>query len=220
MIKALFFGSIGTVVETSELQRQAFNRAFVQSGLGWYWNVATYCQLLKIVGGKNRIQHHAMTPLDNDKVQEIHDAKEAFFAEMMAGGEQARPGVVELIAQAKQAGIPIYWVTTTSQANIDSVLNALRGQVERADFDHIFTVDDVTHAKPDPQIYQVALQYADVDAGEVLAVEDTLENQQAAEAAGLECLLFPGEYAQIIQGTPIHQLSIDLLGDASSVKAV
>ena len=211
MPKAVFFGSIGTLVETSELQRQAYNRAFMRSGLGWYWNVATYCELLQIVGGKNRIQHHAMTPLDSDKVQEIHDAKEAYYAEMMAGGEQARPGVVELIHQAKAQGIPVYWVTTTSQANVDTVLKALTGQVERSDFEQIFTAADVELAKPDPAIYQLALAQAGVDAQDVLAIEDTVENQGAAEKAGLKCLLFPGEYARIAQGEPTHSLSGSLL---------
>ena len=40
-MKALFFGSIGTIVETSEIQRQSFNLAFKEAGLNWYWNIAT-----------------------------------------------------------------------------------------------------------------------------------------------------------------------------------
>ena len=44
-MKALFFGSIGTILETSEIQRQSFNLAFKDAGLNWYWNIATYCDL-------------------------------------------------------------------------------------------------------------------------------------------------------------------------------
>ena len=47
-MKALFFGSIGTIVETSEIQRQSFNLAFKEAGLNWYWNIATYCDLASI----------------------------------------------------------------------------------------------------------------------------------------------------------------------------
>ena len=32
-MRALIFGSIGVLVETSELQRQAYNRAFAEHGL-------------------------------------------------------------------------------------------------------------------------------------------------------------------------------------------
>ena len=53
-MKALLFGSIGTIVETSEIQRQSFNKAFKDAGLNWYWNIATYCDLLKDPGGKKK----------------------------------------------------------------------------------------------------------------------------------------------------------------------
>ena len=33
--KAILFGSIGTIVETSELQRKSFNQAFFEAGLDW-----------------------------------------------------------------------------------------------------------------------------------------------------------------------------------------
>ncbi|MFT7179418.1 MAG: phosphoglycolate phosphatase-like HAD superfamily hydrolase, partial [Oceanospirillaceae bacterium] len=36
--KAILFGSIGTLVETSELQRRAFNQAFSEAGLDWNWS--------------------------------------------------------------------------------------------------------------------------------------------------------------------------------------
>jgi len=38
--KALLFGSIGSIVETSEIQRKSFNKAFKQYGLDWNWDQA------------------------------------------------------------------------------------------------------------------------------------------------------------------------------------
>lgn len=55
MIKALLFGSIGVLAETSEIQRQAYNQALTEAGLGWQWDAATYRDLLTTVGGKNRL---------------------------------------------------------------------------------------------------------------------------------------------------------------------
>ena len=65
MVKALLFGSIGTVVETSEIQRQSFNLSFKDLGLDWYWNIATYCDLLKEPGGKKRIKEFSSNSLDD-----------------------------------------------------------------------------------------------------------------------------------------------------------
>ena len=57
--KAILFGSIGTLIETSELQRNAFNQAFSENGLDWNWNPAQYQDLLKKSGGRQRIEDFA-----------------------------------------------------------------------------------------------------------------------------------------------------------------
>lgn len=206
MTQALFFGSIGTLIETSEIQRQAYNRAFNKAGLDWYWSVANYCSLLRIVGGKARIQAHAMTPMPESKINEIHEYKEAFYTEMLAGGLPARPGVVDMIHAAKQANIPICWVTTTSQSNVDAVLRALQGQIQRDDFDRIYLASDIHTPKPAPDIYQLAVSESGLAAEQILAIEDTTENLNAAEQAGLNTVLFPGEYALTQGGSPQYRL--------------
>ena len=206
MTKALFFGSIGTLVETSEIQRQAYNRAFNKAGLDWYWSVANYCNLLRSVGGKARIQAYAMTPMPDSKIDEIHEYKEAFYTEMLAGGLPARPGVVDLIRAAKQANIRVCWVTTTSQSNVDAVLRALQGQIQRDDFDRIYLASDIQMPKPAPDIYQLAVRDSGLTAEQILAIEDTTENLKAAEKAGLNTVLFPGEYALTQGGSPQYRL--------------
>jgi hypothetical protein len=55
-LKAVVFGAIGTIAETSDLQRQAFNEAFAAAGLTWNWNGETYQNLLQINGGQNRLR--------------------------------------------------------------------------------------------------------------------------------------------------------------------
>ena len=44
-MKAIIFGSIGTLVETSDIQRQSFNHAFKEIGLDWYWDKNNYKNL-------------------------------------------------------------------------------------------------------------------------------------------------------------------------------
>ena len=211
MLTALFFGSIGTLIETSELQRQAYNRAFRRAGLDWYWNVATYCQLLRQVGGKARLKRYADGQIDNATLDQVHRLKESYFKEMLAGGEDARPGVREIIHAAQQKGLLIYWVTTTSQSNIDGVLQALIGQLQRDDFDRIYTAQDVTAPKPDPAIYRQALMDSGYSPDQILVIEDTQENAEAARAAGLRTLLFSGEYALSDDSHSLHHLSAELL---------
>jgi len=52
MLKAVIFDVDGTLAETEEVHREAFNVVFEQSGLGWYWSPELYRELLKVTGGK------------------------------------------------------------------------------------------------------------------------------------------------------------------------
>ena len=45
--KAILFGSIGTLIESSNIQRNSFNEAFKEAGLDWYWDEQDYKILLK-----------------------------------------------------------------------------------------------------------------------------------------------------------------------------
>lgn len=52
---ALIFDVDGTLAETEEVHRQAFNDAFVTAGLDWHWGRTIYKELLQVAGGKERI---------------------------------------------------------------------------------------------------------------------------------------------------------------------
>ena len=58
MIKAIIFDVDGTLAETEELHRAAFNRTFKKWGLNWYWDTKLYAELLKISGGKERLRYY------------------------------------------------------------------------------------------------------------------------------------------------------------------
>ena len=68
-MEAILFGSIGTLVETSELQRQSFNLAFKEVGLDWYWNTATYCKLITEPGGMKRIKNYGENSLSELEIK-------------------------------------------------------------------------------------------------------------------------------------------------------
>ena len=57
--KALLFGSIGTLIESSNIQRNSFNEAFKEAGLDWYWDEQDYKILLKKSGGTKRVEDFA-----------------------------------------------------------------------------------------------------------------------------------------------------------------
>ena len=56
-LEALIFDCDGTLAETEEAHRAAFNALFREHDLDWHWSIETYTKLLKITGGKERIRH-------------------------------------------------------------------------------------------------------------------------------------------------------------------
>ena len=117
---ALIFDVDGTLAETEELHRQAFNEAFLQTGLGWWWDRAVYKKLLRVTGGKERIRAFDTTSpdpalLSDSDIAELHRIKTARYAELIAKGSCClRPGAAELISAARRRGQRLAIATTTS----------------------------------------------------------------------------------------------------------
>ena len=194
-IQALFFGGIGTLLETSELQREAFNAAFREAGLDWHWGIDEYREMLGVPGGAARIAAFAVqngdTGIDQDKAAELHSRKTALFHERIAaGGLTARPGVERLVRHCQREGIVLGFATTTDQETVQSVISAVG--LAASDFDVIMHRGLVVTAKPDGEVYRTCLSNLNMAPENALAIEDSGPGLQSARAAGVACIVTPG----------------------------
>ena len=195
--KAILFGSIGTLLETSELQRTAFNQAFSENGLDWNWNQAQYQNLLKKSGGRQRIEDYAAQQGVEVDAKKLHNEKTKIFDDFMVSGNVLlRPGVANLIEQALDNGIKLAFVTSTSKDNVDAVFQALKNQLNRSNFSFIGNDKMVSNTKPKPDIYLKALSELNLVAQDCIAIEDTEVSMQSALAASIKCIGFPGAFAK------------------------
>ena len=210
-MEAILFGSIGTLVETSELQRQSFNLAFKEVGLDWYWNTATYCKLITEPGGVKRIKNYGENNLSEPEIKNIHALKEKHFAALVPDKLYLRPTVKEVLNYTKDAGLKLGFITTTSQNNIDLIKTGISKQLDFDIFDLVTTINDVIKPKPDPEVYTFALKALKMSSENVIVVEDTPVNQRCASNAGLKCVLFPGEYAEIPPENRYNTLTYNLM---------
>ena len=195
MTSNLLFGSIGVLVETSELQRQAFNRALNMNGVNWNWNIGTYCDLLKEPGGKKRLSNYADNQLSDEKVEQIHKDKQSVFDELIGVGVKPRSGCVEALKKCKDSGGKVGFVTSTTPYTIDIVKKSLSNYINFDDFDIITSCNSVSKPKPSSDIYKYVLSELEIEAAHTIAIEDTKANQDAATNSGINCYLYPGEYS-------------------------
>ncbi len=193
-MKAILFGSIGSLADTSELQRRAFNEAFQKHHLAWNWDQPTYAKLLAKSGGERRIAEYAESRNESVDAAAVHEAKSALFQGYLTEGcATARPGVKAVIQAAKADGVRLGFVTTTARDNVDGIVRALEGSLDADDFDLILSRSDVQRAKPAADVYELALTHLSLDATDCVAIEDNVGGVAAAGAAGIRCFAFPSE---------------------------
>ena len=196
-MKALIFDVDGTLAETEEVHRAAFNRVFAEHGLDWNWNVDLYRELLKTTGGKERMRAYAKmvgAELDDAQIQRMHLAKNAHYGALTRGRATLRPGVEDLIRRGHAAGLKLAICTTTSRANIEALIEATLGAEGFALFDTIVGAEDAPVKKPAPDAYLLALKRLGLPAADCLAFEDSANGLAAARAAGIATVVTPGIY--------------------------
>lgn len=202
-LRALIFDVDGTLAETEEAHRAAFNRSFVAFGLPWAWDRTLYRALLRVAGGKERIRafigrhdpQRAATETLDTLIDALHRCKTTLYTQAVATGTVPyRPGIVALIGEARRAGLPLAIATTTSRANVDALLAGAPGALDPGWFATITCAEDAPRKKPDPQVYQMALTALGVPAAAALAIEDSRNGLLAAKACGLPVLVTESVY--------------------------
>lgn len=202
-MKALIFDVDGTLAETEEAHRAAFNGTFAAHDLGWHWSVAEYRELLKTTGGKERIRAFLGwegaqgTQMSDDEIAALHREKTERYVEILKlGGLDLRPGVAELIEAARGAGLRLAVATTTSRPNVEALTECCWNRPAGEVFDVIAAGDEVARKKPAPDVYRLALERLGLAATDCLAFEDSRNGVQSALGAGLAVGVTPSVYTE------------------------
>jgi HAD superfamily hydrolase (TIGR01509 family) len=199
-LQALIFDVDGTLADTEEAHRQAFNAAFVELELWWDWGPQLYAQLLRVSGGKERIAHYIetlpVTATERARLRElvslIHSTKTRIYKELVENFKlPLRRGAAKLIRDARAAGLKLAIASTTTPANVEALLTAALGRGAMSWFTTIASGDIVANKKPAPDIYRLALQGLRLPAERCIAFEDSVNGLKAARAAGLFTVVTP-----------------------------
>lgn len=211
----------GTLADTEEFHRRAFNQAFADFGLDWHWSRAHYVDLLSISGGLERMRAYAqglgsaMRPVRDlaHFCRDLHRHKTALYRSMLAsGGPQLRPGVRRLIDEARAAGLRLGLATSTARGNVRQLLDPLLPAGWEGWFEAIVTCDEVAEKKPSDAAYREALRLMGLPARHCVAVEDTVNGLRAALAAGLRTIVTTHYFTEM-QAFPGASLVVDQLGE-------
>lgn len=200
ILEALIFDVDGTLADTEEAHRVAFNLAFQHSRIGWDWTPELYRELLKVPGGKERMAHYIDTlgcgPAERHRllalVPGLHADKTRFYTAFVADGAvPLRNGVERLMNEALDAGCKLAIASTTTAANVDALLNATLGAGGLDMFSTIACGDQVRAKKPAPDIYLLAMRTLEMLPEHAIAFEDSAHGLRSALRAGLRTVVTP-----------------------------
>jgi HAD superfamily hydrolase (TIGR01509 family) len=186
-IRGLLFDFDGLLVDTETPSRAAYEHLYRRYGHElpldrWATLVGTigadfepYAHLEELVG----------TPLGRDELDEWRRALEDELVDL----EDLRPGVEELLDEARALGLRTAIVSSSSNWWIERHLERLD---RRDGWDAIVAAnDDVERAKPAPTLYLETLRLLELAPNEAIAFEDSPNGVRAAKAAGLFCVAVP-----------------------------
>ncbi|GAK59086.1 predicted protein [Candidatus Vecturithrix granuli] len=192
-IKAIFFDQDGVIIDTErDGHRVAFNQTFKEFGYNFEWSVEKYHELLQIAGGKERMKHYLHTDgfgvevkpeEEDDLIKAMHKKKTQTFIELIESGKlPLRPGIHRFMQEAMKAGLRLVVCTTSDEKAAHAIAYKILKDIK---FDYVLAGDVVKKKKPDPAIYNLALEKTGLKPEECMVIEDSRNGVLAGKAAGL-----------------------------------
>ncbi|HEX8214311.1 MAG TPA: HAD family hydrolase [Allosphingosinicella sp.] len=183
MAKAVLFDVDGTLIDTNDLHAAAWVEAFKHFG----FEVPLEKVRGQIGKGGDNLVPSLIPPEKLDgKQEEMEDYRSELYQHSYLPRAVPFPGVRALFERLTEDGVKIVLASSAKAREVDFNLGILGA----ADLVQATTsADDVENSKPDPDIFQSALQkVSPLGAGDVVVVGDTPWDVQAACKAGLKTI--------------------------------
>lgn len=177
---AVLFDIDGTLLDSTYLHAFAWRRAFVECGA----DVPTAWIHHRIGMGGDQLLRELLGDDDSELAEAAREAHRRHFDRLKP---EIRPfeGSREILAAVAARGPRVVLATSADKAELPALLKALG---EPDDVDVVTSADDVEEAKPEPDVFQVAMRRAGVGPERAIAVGDTVWDVIAAGRAGVGCI--------------------------------
>jgi beta-phosphoglucomutase-like phosphatase (HAD superfamily) len=194
----------GTIVETEDYHRLAYNSLFGELGLAQKWTKQQYMDRLQTMGGNKLREVFSWLDLPDHEYEQtkkkLYERKTAIYADLIcsdlsSGKLNLRPGIRRLFQEIQDAGIPIAIATACVGWVASQVVEAALGRSFLESLACLCGGESAEKHKPAPDIYLLVANKVGVNAGSCIVLEDTYHGMTAAKDAGMFCIATPSEFA-------------------------
>lgn len=182
-MKAFIFDLDGVIVFTDKFHYQAWKK--MADGMNIYFDETINNRLRGVSRAASLeiiLERYEGEALSSDRKAELMEEKNHFYRKLLATmtPDDVTGEVRETLKKLREAGYKL--AIGSSSKNAKFILE----QVELLDaFDAISDGNNITHSKPDPEVFVKAGEFLGIDAAECVVVEDAFAGIDAAKAAGM-----------------------------------
>lgn len=193
----LFFDNDGVLVDTEHLYFVADQQVLTTVGhplTPQQFADISLCRGLSVI-------RTLLPEQSEDDLAELHARRDALYTELLKTEPISVPGIEEQLAILRQTCRMAIVTSCRNEhfAVIHDRLNLLHY------FDFVLTREDYQLSKPAPEPYLAALRRCGNNPADCLAIEDSPRGQQAALAAGLDCMIIPNRFLTATDFNPTSQ---------------
>jgi len=170
----------GLLVDTEQFHYKAYIEMCLRRGFQLPWNFSRYSQAAHHRSTDLRDQIYAEFPMlqaMEPNWQVLYEEKKQIFLDLIESGSvPLMPGVAELLLALQNSSKKRCVVTHSAKSLIESIRrkNPLLDTIP-----HWITREDYTHAKPDPECYQIAISRFAAPHDSIIGFEDSPRGLQA-----------------------------------------
>jgi HAD superfamily hydrolase (TIGR01509 family) len=195
-VEAVIFDLDGLLVDSEPLAAEVWRRA-----VAVYGATISDAELSAMVGKRIVDDAEALITAHHlpTTVESLVSARDVILHALLPASLRAMPGAIELVQGLSARGVPLALATSGQQWYAEACLAA----VELSDLVPIrVTGDDVTHGKPDPEVYLAVAARLGLAPTVCLALEDAPPGAAAAIAAGARVIAVPNDQTRELPFPP------------------
>jgi len=203
---AALFDWDGVVIDSAHAHEQSWERLSEETG-----KELPPDHFLRGFGKRNEVIFPEILKWTNDpdEIRALSLQKEALYRDIVSEqGVRVLPGVRTYLESLHKTGIPCVVGTSTQRENVELIFE--RENLKQF-FQDVVASEDVTHGKPDPEVFLIAAERAGVAPEHCVVFEDATYGIEAAKAGGMKSVGVLTTHAE--QGLPDADLQVHQLDD-------
>jgi beta-phosphoglucomutase len=208
MIQAFIFDMDGTVIDSTHLDYEAWQKAMRE-----YDAELPYEDYIAKLGAKSSEIAKEYLDVSDEEIDKLVSRREEYFKQLVdEKGISFLPGVEQFLQQLRNAHLKTALATGANAEKLEFIFGKLP---LRQYFDAFVTADDVSQGKPDPEVFVQSAGKLGVEPADCVVMEDATNGLLAAKNGGMRCIaLTTTRSADQLQGADLvvgGYAEIDLL---------